>query len=128
MSVTQTYIDLLLPSLIESNYGTLSTTKTEEGLNAYSFSCPFCSKFVHSKKCKKTETASILPLKGVEKFKGYKWYFRCKRGYSPECRGGYKSFYNFLCMYDHSLWTKYRDDLNLGSNRNDFMRLYNKIK
>ena len=87
MSVTQTYIDLLLPSLIESNYGTLSTTKTEEGLNAYSFSCPFCSKFVHSKKCKKSETASILPLKGVEKFKGYKWYFKCKRGYSPECRG-----------------------------------------
>ena len=72
MSVTQRYIDLLLPSLIESNYGTLSTTKTEEGFNAYSFSCPFCSKFVHSKKCKKTETASILPLKGVEKFKGYK--------------------------------------------------------
>ena len=31
MSVTQRYIDLLLPSLIESNYGTLSTTKTEEG-------------------------------------------------------------------------------------------------
>ena len=56
MSVTQRYIDLLLPSLIESNYGTLSTTKTEEGFNAYSFSCPFCSKFVHSKKCKKTET------------------------------------------------------------------------
>jgi hypothetical protein len=59
MSVTQRYIDLLLPSLIESNYGTLSTTKTEEGFNAYSFSCPFCSKFVHSKKCKKTETSGV---------------------------------------------------------------------
>ena len=102
MSVTQRYIDLLLPSLIESNYGTLSTTKTEEGFNAYSFSCPFCSKFVHSKKCKKTETASILPLKGVEKFKGYKWYFRCKRNYC--------------------------NDLNLGSNRREFQKLYNKIK
>ena len=44
MSVTQRYIDLLLPSLIESNYGTLSTTKTEEGFNAYSFSCPFLFK------------------------------------------------------------------------------------
>ena len=27
---------------------------------------------------RKLKLLSILPLKGVEKFKGYKWYFRCE--------------------------------------------------
>ena len=128
MSVTEQYIDLIIPSLSGSDSESLSIFKTEEGLIAYRFCCPLCGKFCKSESSKKNQTAEIIPLKGSPKYKGYKWYFRCRRRYSPDCRGGYKSFYNFLCMYDHSLWTKYRDDLNLGSNRKEFQKMYNKIK
>ena len=128
MSVTEQYIDLIIPSLSGEDSESLSIFKTDEGLIAYKMVCPFCGKFCKSDKSRKNQTAEIIPLKGSPKYKGYKWYFRCRRRYSPDCRGGYKSFYNFLCMYDTNLFSRYVQELHLGSNRREYQKLYNKIK
>ena len=75
------------------------------GCNGYQFQCPFCSHLVKGEKTSKRRTAHLI--RTCEN----SWVFNCCRRWSNECRGGHRSFHNFLAMLNPSLFKRYQKDL-----------------
>ena len=109
MSITKRYIDLLLPSLAGNEGGEVDTF-TLNGKVAYKFPCPFCQSFYDSKKIRNNQMGEIFEASKM-KYSSSSWFFRCKRRGSPECRGGTKSFYNFLAIYYPQLFNEYKREI-----------------
>ena len=112
-SITKKYIDLLLPSLCGNEGGEVDTF-TLNGKVAYRFPCPFCQSFYDSKKIRNKQMGEIFASAKM-KYSSTDWCFRCRRRGSLECRGGTKSFYNFLAIYYPQLFNEYKreiDELN----------------
>ena len=109
MTITEKYINLIVPSLAAAEGSTVET-KPMNGGTAYMFACPFCSHLVTStgKSKLKKRTAILMPRKESK----WVYTFKCHRAFAPECRGGPRSFRNFLLMYDQSLAYKYIRELN----------------
>ena len=94
-----------------------------KGLNAYAFYCPFCHHLVRGEEAKKNKTAKLTNQSGDT------WIFTCSRGYSEECRGGFKSFYNFLLLLHPGLHEEYRISLGMTDARNhQAIRNYKKTR
>ena len=83
-----------------------------KGMDAYEFHCPFCTHLVRSEKSRQNRTAKLINQSGDS------WIFKCSRGYSSECRGGFKSFYNFLLLLHPGLHEEYRVSLGMTDSRN----------
>ena len=81
-------------------------------MDAYEFCCPYCTQYVQSEGAQQRKTASLLRVKGSE------WIFKCSRGFSSDCRGGYRSFYNFLLMLHPKLFKEYQIALGMLDPRN----------
>ena len=108
-SITKKYIDLLLPSLCGNEGGEVDTF-TLNGKVAYRFPCPFCGSFYDDKKIRNNQMGEIFLTTGL-KYSSTDWSFRCRRRGSLECRGGTKSFYTFLAMFNPSLFDEYQKEL-----------------
>ncbi len=106
MTITEKYIQLILPYLSGADGGEVETFTTPEGLIGYRFPCPLCSGFVRTEKLRTRQLASLTPYKG-----SFDYLFRCRRSGSNECRGGAKNFYNFLCFYNPNLFRQYQKEL-----------------
>ena len=83
-----------------------------KGLDAFEFCCPFCTQWVQSTKSRRNKTARLINQSGDT------WIFKCSRGYAIECRGGFKSFYNFLLLLNPDLHEEYRISLGMTDARN----------
>ena len=105
-SVNQRYLDLVLAYLSVLEEEKIELTKIK-GLDAYRFSCPFCTRYVESQKALSNKTASLRNVGGDS------WRFKCTRGYHSDCRGGDRSFHNFLLILNSDLGQRYRRDLAL---------------
>ena len=110
MSITKRYIDLLLPSLAGNEGGEVDTF-TLNGKIAYRFPCPFCQSFYDSKKIRNNQMGEIFAASKM-KYSSSSYFFRCRRRGSAECRGGTKSFYNFLAIYYPQLFDEYKREIN----------------
>ena len=110
MSITKRYIDLLLPSLTGNEGGEVDTFSLN-GKVAYKFPCPFCQSFYDSKKIRNNQMGEIFAASKM-KYSSSSYFFRCRRNGSPECKGGTKSFYNFLAIYYPQLFNEYRREIN----------------
>ena len=82
------------------------------GKDAYLFPCPFCSHYTHTQESRQKKTGRLLRVQGDE------WVFSCGRGYSSDCRGGVRSFYNFLLMLHPQLFREYQTSLAMLDERN----------
>ena len=78
------------------------------GKETYRFKCPFCSQYTKSPKCRKNKHGSLIRT-GENS-----WIYSCKRGWSNECRGGARSFHNFLALLHPGLFKDYLRSLNQG--------------
>ncbi len=103
-TINQRYLELVLVYLSILEEEELQLIQINEK-DAYLFHCPHCTKYVHSKEGKQKKTAKLIRTGGNS------WIFSCSRGYSKECRGGAKSFHNFLAMLNPDLFRKYRTEL-----------------
>ena len=103
LEATIKYLSVLMEQKIE-----LADFK---GKDAYLFSCPFCTQFVRSEKSRKKRTARLMRV-------GYGWEFNCSRGFSCDCRGGSRSFHNFLLLLHPQLHREYRISLGMLDKRN----------
>ena len=103
-SINQKYLEIVLAYLSVLEEKELQLTQFN-GKDAYLFHCPHCTKYVHSIKGKQRKTAKLIRTGGNS------WVFSCSRGYSIECRGGAKSFHNFLAMLNPDLFSRYRKEL-----------------
>ena len=110
MSITVRYINLLLPSL-GGNEGGEVDTFTLNGKVAYKFPCPFCQSFYDDKEIRNNQMAELFAATKM-KYSSSSWFFRCRRRGSNECRGGTKSFYNFLAIYYPQLFDEYKKEIN----------------
>ena len=110
-SITKRYIDLLLPSLCGNEGGEVDTF-TLNGKVAYKFPCPFCQSFYDNKEIRNNQMGEIFSAEKMQ-YSSSSWFFRCKRRGSPECRGGTKSFYNFLAIYDPDLFDLYKKEIDV---------------
>ena len=108
MTITEQYIEKIVPYLASAEGAEVKITQKNGG-NAYEFPCPFCSHLTTSsgKQKPKKKTAILSPRYESK----WVYFFSCRRGYSPECRGGARSFHNFLACYDQSLFHKYLRDM-----------------
>ena len=109
-SITKRYIDLLLQSLCGNEGGEVDTF-TLNGKVAYKFPCPFCQSFYDNKEIRNNQMGEIFSAEKMQ-YSSSSWFFRCKRRGSPECRGGTKSFYNFLAIYYPQLFEEYKKEIN----------------
>ena len=75
------------------------------GKETYLFACPFCSKYVQTDQAKQNKTGRLV------KVQDNTWVFSCRRGFSKECRGGVRSFHNFLAFLHPGLFREYRQSL-----------------
>ena len=110
MSITKRYIDLLLPSLTGNEGGEVDTF-TLNGKVAYKFPCPFCQSFYDNKEIRNNQMGEIFAATKM-KYSSSSYFFRCRRRGSLECKGGTKSFYNFLAIYYPQLFNEYRREIN----------------
>ena len=108
-SITKKYIDLLLPSLCGNEGGEVDTF-TLNGKVAYKFPCPFCQSFYDNKEIRNNQMGEIFSATKM-KYSSSSYFFRCRRRGSPECRGGTKSFYNFLAIYYPQLFNEYKREI-----------------
>ena len=106
LTITEKYIQLILPYLSGADGGEVETFTTPEGLIGYRFPCPLCSGFVRTEELRTRQLASLTPYKG-----SFDYLFRCRRSGSKECRGGAKNFHNFLCFYNPNLFRQYQKEL-----------------
>ena len=106
MTITEKYIQLILPYLSGPEDGVVETFTTEQGLIGYKFPCPLCSCFVRTDELRVRQLASLTPYKD-----SYDYLFKCRRSFSKECRGGAKTFHNFLAIYNPSLFRQYKKEL-----------------
>ena len=107
MTITEKYIKKIIPYLCAGENEEVETVLVN-GLYSYKFACPWCSMFVNNPEYRAKKCASLVPIQG-----SYDYKFICMRSGSQECRRkhGGRSFYNFLAMYNPSLFIKYRDEL-----------------
>ncbi len=84
--------------------------ETEElnGKETYRFRCPFCSHYSVSEKSKKSKHGRLVRTSGNS------WIYTCSKGFSNECRGGARSFHNFLAMLHPGLFREYQQSLSQG--------------
>ena len=109
-SITKKYIDLLLPSLCGNEGGEVDTF-TLNGKVAYKFPCPHCQSFYDNQEIRNKQMGELFQDQQMQ-YSSSSWFFRCKRRGSPECRGGTKSFYNFLAIYYPQLFEEYKKEIN----------------
>ena len=106
MTITEKYIDIIHPYLEYEEDGGIGLVE-QNGMLCLTFQCPFCTHQIRGVKERKKHTAKLIPQRD-----GFNVYFHCKRGGSPECRGGYRSFLNFLRMFNPELAVKYQKEFN----------------
>jgi len=111
MGVNSDYFSAAIHYLSAVN-GESPTPAVVKGMDAFEFHCPFCNHFVQSDKSKRNKTAKLTNASGDT------WIFTCSRGFSPECRGGHKSFYNFLLLLHPDLHHEYKISLGMTDARN----------
>ena len=107
--ITEKYINLVLPLLAGEEDGEVGFFYAN-GHIAYRFPCPFCQCFYDSKEIRNAQMGEIFFDTGM-KYSSTDWSFRCRRRGSLECRGGTKSFYTFLAMFNPSLFDEYQKEL-----------------
>ena len=108
--ITERYIKLVLPSLAGNEGGEVDTF-IRDGKVAYKFPCPHCQSFYDDQEIRNNQMGELFPDKQMQ-YSSSSWSFRCRRRGSPECRGGTKSFYNFLAIYDPELFITYKKEIN----------------
>ena len=119
MSVNKDYLDVVIKYLSVLEEEDLQLTQFN-GKDAYQFYCPFCHHFVQSEEARSKRTAKLVRVQNNE------WIFNCSRGFSKDCRGGYRSFYNFLLMLHPQLFKEYQEALGMTDHRNhQAIREYN---
>ena len=106
MNLEQKYIQLILPYLSGPDGGEVATFTSPQGLIGYKFPCCFCSCFVRTEHLRVRQLASLTPYKD-----SFDYLFKCRRSFSKECRGGTKTFHNFLAIYNPSLFNQYKKEL-----------------
>ena len=111
MSVNQEYLEVTIKylSVLEGENLQLQELR---GKDAYKFHCPFCSQYVRSTDARERKTAALIQVRPNE------WIFNCHRGFSSDCKGGYRSFYNFLLMLHPQLFREYQVALGMTDPRN----------
>ena len=107
--ITEKYINKVLPLLAGEEDGKLGFFYAN-GHIAYRFPCMFCQPYYNDKKVRNKQMAEIFLAKGL-KYSSTDWCFRCRRRGSLECKGGTKSFYTFLAMFNPSLFDEYQKEL-----------------
>ena len=107
--ITEKYINKVLPLLAGEDDGEVGFFYSN-GRIAYRFPCSFCQPFYDSKKIRNNQMGEIFLSTGM-KYSSTDWCFRCRRRGSLECRGGTKSFYNFLAMFNPTLFDEYKQEL-----------------
>ena len=107
--ITEKYINKVLPLLVGEDDGEVGFFYSN-GRIAYRFPCSFCQPFYDSKKIRNNQMGEIFLSTGM-KYSSTDWCFRCRRRGSLECRGGTKSFYNFLAMFNPTLFDEYKQEL-----------------
>ena len=78
------------------------------GKETYQFRCPFCSQYSRSARSKKNKHGRLVRTGDNS------WIYSCSRGFSNECRGGARSFHNFLAMLHPGIFRDYLRSLNQG--------------
>ena len=111
MGVNAEYFSAVIHYLTAYN-GEPPEPVTVKGMDAYEFHCPFCTGWVRNEKSRRNRTAKLINQSGDA------WIFKCARGYSSECRGGFKSFYNFLLFLHPELHREYQISLGMTDARN----------
>ena len=74
----------------------------------YRFKCPFYSQYSRSERCKRNKHGRLT--RACEN----SWIYSCTRGFSNECRGGFRSFHNFLAMLHPGIFREYQRSLSQG--------------
>ena len=105
MSINDKYLELIMPSLEYEEGGGIDYKETKEG-KCITFQCPFCTGYIKGDRYRTKHTAKLVHQKD-----GYGILFHCKRGWSPECKNGYKVFRNFLHMFNPLLGVKYDKEI-----------------
>ena len=82
--------------------------KQINGKETYQFRCPFCSQYSRSARSKKNKHGRLVRTGDNS------WIYSCTRGFSNECRGGARSFHNFLAMLHPGIFRDYLRSLNHG--------------
>ncbi len=104
MSVNSEYFQAVVHYL--SVLGEEEPEKTRlNGKDAYVFPCPFCTQYVQTDQAKQNKTGRLVRVKDNS------WVFSCRRGFSKECRGGVRSFHNFLAFLHPGLFREYQQSL-----------------
>ena len=78
------------------------------GKDAYRFKCPFCSQYSRQERSKRSKRGRLVRTGDNT------WIYTCSRGFSNECRGGARSFHNFLAMLHPGLFREYQRSLSQG--------------
>jgi len=110
-SVNAQYLDAVIKYLSVLSDEQLQLTQFN-GKDAYLFSCPFCTPYVHNPEAKQKRIGRLVRVQGDE------WIFSCGRGFSCDCKGGARSFYNFLLMLHPQLFREYQISLGMLDERN----------
>ena len=110
-SVNTQYLDAVVKYLSVLSDEQLQLTQFN-GKDAYLFPCPFCTQYVHNTEAKQRKTGRLIRVQRDE------WIFSCGRGFSSDCRGGSRSFYNFLLMLHPQLFQEYQISLGMLDERN----------
>ena len=95
-----------MPYLAGPDGGEIETFTSPQGLIGYKFPCCFCSCFVRTEHLRLRQIASLTPSTD-----SIDYLFKCRRGFSKECRGGPRTFHNFLAFYNSSLFNQYKKEL-----------------
>ena len=104
MSVNSEYLQAVVHYL--SVLGEEEPEKTRlNGKDAYVFPCPCCTQYVQTDQAKQNKTGRLV------KVQDNSWIFTCSRGFSKECRGGARSFHNFLAFLHPGLFREYQQSL-----------------
>tara|TARA_B100001250_G_scaffold199152_1_gene170839 strand:- start:231 stop:626 length:396 start_codon:yes stop_codon:yes gene_type:complete len=109
--ITQKYLNIVLPSLTGEEGGEVDTF-THNGKVAYKFPCPHCQSFYDNQEIRNKQMGELFQDQQMQ-YSSSSWSFRCRRRGSPECRGGTKSFYNFLAIYDPDLFDSYKKEIDV---------------
>ena len=107
--ITEKYINKVLPLLAGEEDGEVGFFYAN-GRIAYRFPCSFCLPYYDDKKIRNNQMAEIFLATGM-KYSSTDWCFKCRRRGSLECKGGTKSFYTFLAMFNPSLFDEYQKEL-----------------
>ena len=108
MSVNSQYLQAVIKYLTVVEEAEVESTEFK-GMQAYELKCPFCTQYVRTEEAKSRKTAKLFQVKPNS------WVFQCTRGFSDECRGGIRSFHNFLLFLHPGLFREYQESLNIAT-------------